>query len=90
MGATDVLESSGTESMVVDVWTGGGGSGTENVVVDVWTGRGGSGTVWLVGGEQSSSTGSLMAAAGWDGGESSSSAEGVWLNDGGEDFLCSL
>lgn len=48
MGATGVLKSSGTGSMVADVWTG----------------RGGSGIIWLVGGEESCSAGSSVAAAG--------------------------
>lgn len=57
---------------------------------DVRTGRRGSGTVWVVGGEESCSAGSSVAAAGWDDGESSFSAGRVWLDGGGEDFLCSL
>lgn len=48
MGATDVL----------------GSSGTGSVMADVWTGRGGSGIIWLVGGEESCPAGSSVAAAG--------------------------
>lgn len=74
MDATDVLE----------------GSGTGSIVADIRTGRKGSGIIWLVGGEESCSAGSSVAAAGWDDGQSSSSAERVSLDDGGEDSLCSL
>ena len=42
---------------------------------DVWTGRRGSGTVWVaVGGEESCSAGSSVAAAGGDDGDSSFSS----------------
>lgn len=60
------------------------------MVADVRTGRRGSGIIWLVGAEESCSAGSSVAAAGRDDGESSSSAERVWLNVGGKSFLCNL
>lgn len=65
-------------------------SGTGRTVADVCTGRGCSGIIWFVVAEESCSSGSSVAAAGWDEGDSSSSAERVWLDDGGKDLLCSL
>lgn len=59
-------------------------------MADVCTGTGCSGIIWLVVAEESCSGGSSVAAAGRDEGDSSSSAERVWLDDGGKDFLCSL
>lgn len=67
--------------------------GAAGVLESSGTGRtvaGGSGIIWLVAAEESCSGGSSVAAAGRDEGHSSSSAERVWLDDGGKDFLCNL
>lgn len=56
----------------------------------VWRVPGGSGSIWLVSGGNSSSAGSVVAAAGWDDRDFSCFADRAWLDKIGKDFLWSL